>query len=162
MEEAKNQIDAIYDEALKAQKALDDLKSQIADLQTALDAAKAIDLSKVDDEDAVKKIDDQIDELQDALDDALVALEDVKNEAADTSLEDVLGQTAEEFKEAVDKLIADAEELLKNITTSIAGVRVANSDVVFYTLDGVRIAQPTKGSVVIARMADGSTLKVRF
>ncbi len=126
--EVKDQIDAVYANALKAQNAYTELKGEIADLQNALDELKAIDLTDADEE-AAQKVEDQIGILQDELNKATQALEDNKAGAADTDLETLLGESADDFLAKVADLTEQAEELIFVLGDLDGDKRVTAADV---------------------------------
>ena len=137
-----------------------------------------LDLQAIEEEAAQQEAEETLADLQERKDEALEGafVTDAVTEAANKAQEaiDAAKQAVEdaetingneEVAEAIaaaQKAVEELESLIKDIVTSIASVKTAGNEVIYFTVNGVRIDKPAKGSVVIARMPDGTTRKVRM
>ena len=150
---AKNQIDAIYAEAVKAQKSYDKLSEQLDELAEAMEELDDIDFDEMSANNAAD-IKNQIAELEDALAAAREALNEDQENLAGKSLKDVLGMTATAFNKAIN----DVKNAV-NVATGIKMATVINGAVEVYNVKGVRVDAPVKG-LNIVKMADGTIKKL--
>ena len=156
----KDAIDAIYAEAVKAQKNFDKLAAQLDELDEALEALDDIDYDAMNEDDAAD-IKAQVEKLHQQLDDAREALAQDQETLADKSLKDVLGSTKTAFLSAIDAVKKAAEDAIMT-ATGIASVTMVKDAASAYTLSGSPTDTVRKGQVVIVRMADGTTRKVKY
>jgi len=150
---AKNQIDAIYAEAVKAQKSYDKLSEQLDELAEAMEELDDIDFDEMSANNAAD-IKNQIAELEDALAAAREALNEDQENLAGKSLKDVLGMTATAFNKAIN----DVKNAV-NVATGIKTATVINGAVEVYNVKGVRVDAPVKGLNMV-KMADGTIKKL--